>query len=308
MSRIAYAKTPAPTSGNWRFALLAGVAAIFGLTAESRDVAAAESTAAAAAVASAASESDVLRICATADGLPFSARDGSGFENKIGSVVAEAMGRRPVFIWSDKPGIYLVRDYLDKNACDVIVGADTGDERVLTTKPYYRAGYVFVSRADSHLDVTSWDDPKIHKLGHIVIPFGSPAETMLKTIGRYEVEISYLYSLVGFKSPRNQYVQIPSSRMAQEVAGGNADLAVAFAPEIARYVKSSSIPLQMTVVADDSARADGMKVPEHFNQSMAVRKGDDALLADLNSALDKAQPQIEAILKEEGVPLLRADE
>src|SRR4051812_9152741 len=55
-----------------------------------------------------------LRICAAASQPPLSMKDGSGLENRIAAAVAEAMGRKPVFVWSSKPAIYLVRDGLDK--------------------------------------------------------------------------------------------------------------------------------------------------------------------------------------------------
>lgn len=77
-----------------------------------------------------------LRICASESEPPFSTRDGEGFENRIAAVLADAMRRKPVFVWSSKPAIYQVGDQLDKNECDVVIGLDTGDERVLTSKPY----------------------------------------------------------------------------------------------------------------------------------------------------------------------------
>jgi mxaJ protein len=244
-----------------------------------------------------------LRICASAKELPYSAQDNSGFENKIAKVVAQTMGRQPMFVYAEKPAIYLVRDWLDKNKCDVIVGMDTNDERVLTTTPYYRASYVFVTRKNSDLNLHSWSDPAIHDIGHIAVEFGSPSEAMLKQVGRYTDNMAYLYSLVRFRSPRNEYVQISPERMADEVRKGSADLAVAFAPSIARYVKADPA-LQMTSVKDDAKRSDGQKLPQLYDQSMGVRRGDAKLLADLNAALAKAGPQIVAILEEEGIPLL----
>ncbi|MEC4589694.1 methanol oxidation system protein MoxJ [Nitrospirillum amazonense] len=245
-----------------------------------------------------------LRICAAAKEPPYSAQDNSGFENRIAMAVANAMGRQPVFVYSDKPGIYAVRDWLDKKKCDVIVGMDANDPRVLTTTPYYRTGYVFVTRKDQHLALKSWNDPAIRKVGHIVVEFGSPSEVMLKQVDRYNDNMAYLYSLVGFRSPRNEYVQIPPEKMAGEVRGGGADLAVAFAPSIARYVKADPT-LQMTAVKDDAKRSDGQALPQYYDQSMGVRLGDTDLQAALNAALVKARPQITAILEEEGIPLVQ---
>lgn len=247
---------------------------------------------------------NVLRICAAKNQQPLSMEDGSGLENKIAVALADAMKRKPQFVWSERPAIYLVRDYLDKNLCDVIIGLDTGDPRVATSKPYYRTGYVFVTRVDSHLDVTSWNDARLKKLGHIVVAFGSPGEALMKDIGVYEDNMAYLYSLVNFKSARNQYTQIDPSRMVGEVVNGAAEIAVGFAPDVARYVKASAVPLRMTLIEDNAAKSNGEKVPQRFDQSVAVRRDDKALLAAVDSALLAARPKIEEILRSEGVPLL----
>ena len=246
---------------------------------------------------------DILRVCA-ANQPPYSVKGGLGFENKIAVVVGEAMGRPVQFIWSNRPAIYLVRDYLDKKACDLIVGLDSGDPRVLTTKPYYRAGYVFVTRTADHLDIHSWHDPRLLKFAHIAVAFWTPAEEMLRQIGKYDDDFNYEKSLVNYRSARNQYIQVDPARMVSEVASGNAQIAVAFAPEVARAVKESPVPLTITPVDDDTTTSDGKKIEEQFDQSMGVRKDDKELQAELNVALVKAQPDIDAILKDEGIPLL----
>jgi len=254
---------------------------------------------------SAAANSDVLRVCASANQMPYSAKGGSGgFENQLALVVAKAMGRQAQFIWSDKPAIYLVNALLDKRLCDVIVGLDASDSRVLTTKPYYRAGYVFITLATSNLDIHSWSDPRIKDFKHIAVGFGTPGEEMLKQIGKFDDDFNYEKSLVNFRSARNQYIQVDPSRMIAEVANGNAEMAVGFAPEVARYVQASKVPLRMTAVDDDTVRSTGEKIPETFDQSMGVRKDDADLKAALDDALVKARPQIEDILKAEGIPLL----
>ncbi len=259
-----------------------------------------------AATASTAEPSDpnTLRICAAKNQPPLSMEDGSGLENKIGVALAEAMKRKAQFVWSQQPAIYLVRDSLDKKLCDVVIGLDAGDPRVATSKPYYRTGYVFVSRADRDLDIKSWSDARLKKLGHIAVAFGSPGETLLKDMGKYEDNMAYLYSLVNFKSARNQYTQIDPARMVGEVVSGAADVAVGFAPDVARYVKASSTPLRMTLIEDDAAKSNGEKVPQRFDQSVAVRRDDKALLTEIDQALVAARPKIDDILKAEGVPLL----
>ncbi len=251
-----------------------------------------------------AADSSILRICEAANENPYSTRDGEGFENKIANVVAAAMGRTPVYAWHNKPAIYLVRDKLNMKVCDVVMGVDTGDERVTVTKPYYRAPYVFVQRKDSKLKIDGWNSPDLAKANKIGFTPGSPAQVMLTKLDLYSVHFNYMASLTNFKSRRNQYTRIDPLRLVGDVANGTADIAVAFAPEVARYVASNP-ELKMVVIPDDNMRVDGEKVPHHFDQSMGVRKGDNDLAAALNLAIEKARPEIEKILKDEGIPLER---
>jgi len=253
------------------------------------------------AAAPAAGDASTLRVCAAEKELPYSASDKSGFENKIAEALADAMGRKAVFVWSEKPAIYAVRDQLDKKLCDVVVGVDTGDERVLTSRAYYRAPYVFVQRKDSPLDIKTWDSPDLAKAAPIGFVRGSPAEVMITKHDLYNDSINYVSSLTNFKDKRNSYTRIPPDRMVAEVADKTAGAAAAFAPEVARYVKGNP-DLKMTVIPDDNVRSDGEPVPHHFDQSFAVRKDDKTLLSAIDAALPKAKEKIEAILKEEGIP------
>ncbi len=151
----------------------------------------------------------MLRVCAASEEAPYSAKDGSGFENKIAEAVAEAMGRKAIFKWYNKPAIYLVRDQLDMKLCDVVVGLDTGDERVLTTAPYYRAPYVFVQRKDTKLDIKDWNSPDLVKADKIGFVPGTPAQVMLEKLGLFNVHFNYMHSLTDFQDRRNKYTRIP---------------------------------------------------------------------------------------------------
>jgi mxaJ protein len=242
-----------------------------------------------------------LRICAAGSELPFSHREGTGFENKIANVVAESMGRTAQFVWLDKASIYLVRDLLDKRECDVVMGLDTGDPRVLTTRPYYRTGYVFVQKTDTPLDIKNWDSPDLGKVDKVGFIAGTPVETMVRKVGLYENNFNYMKSLMGFKDRRNQYVRVPPEKMVAEVADGTSDLAVHFAPEVARYVKGNS-KVKLTLIPDNNTRSDGEKVPHHFDQSVGVRLDDKELLAAVDLALEKAKSQIDKIIADEGIP------
>jgi mxaJ protein len=250
-----------------------------------------------------AEESKPLKVCAAENEMPYSNKAGEGFENKVAELVGKAIGRKVKYVtWSDPR--YYIRDTLDKGLCDVAIGVDKGDPRVLTTQPYYRSGYVFISRKTDDLDLGNWDSEVLRKVKRIAFVPGTPPEVMMKAIGRYNDMFNYSQELVGFKSARNQYIKYETSKLVSEISSGHAEVAALWGPSAARYVKASTTPLVMTVIPDNNVRADGQKVGSHYSTSLGVRKNDPALLAQLNKAIEDSRDEITKLLEEEGVPLV----
>lgn len=247
---------------------------------------------------------ETLKVCAAGNEMPYSNTQQQGFENEIAKVLAASMDMPVEFVWSDKAAIFLVTEHLLKNECDVVIGVDTDDPRVATSQPYYKSGYVFVYRADKNLNITDWNSPDIQKLNRFVVVPGSPSEVMLREIGKYEGNFNYTKSLSGFKSPRNKYIRLEPSKLIGEVTSGNGDIAHLWAPEVARYVRDANTPLEMVVTPEFGELKSGEGIAQHYDQSVAVREDDKALLKAINKGLADAAPKINAILKKEGIPLL----
>jgi mxaJ protein len=105
----------------------------------------------------------VLRVCADPNNLPFSNRQGGGFENKIAEVLAKDLAARLEYTWwAQRRGF--VRNTLRAGECDLLMGVPKGYELALTTMPYYRSGYVFVYRRADALHLVSLDDPVLRQL------------------------------------------------------------------------------------------------------------------------------------------------
>jgi len=250
-----------------------------------------------------AEESKPLKVCAAENEMPYSNKAGEGFENKLAKLVGSALGRTVEYVyWSDPR--YYIRDTLNKGLCDVAIGVDKGDPSVLTTQPYYRSGYVFISRETDNLDLGNWDSEALLKVQRIAFVPGTPPEVMIKAIGRYNDMFNYSQELVGFKSRRNQYVKYEPSKLVSEISSGHAEIAALWGPSAARYVKASATPLVMTMIPDNNVRADGQKVGFHYSTSMGVRKNDPALLAQLNKVIEDKRDEITELQEEEGIPLV----
>lgn len=247
---------------------------------------------------------DTLRVCAASNEMPYSNTQQAGFENDIAKALAKSMSLPLEFVWSDKAAIFLVTEQLMKNNCDVVMGVDSGDDRVLASDPYYKSAYAFIFKSDKGLHIKDWNSPDIADMHKFAVVAGSPSEVMLREIGKYSENFNYQKSLAGYKSPRNKYIRLEPKMLVGEVLSGKADMAHLWAPEAARYVKASKGKLLMSVSPAFDTLSDGQKVAEHYAQSVAVRLGDKTLLDAVNKGLEKAAPQIKEILVREGIPLL----
>ncbi|SNR96396.1 mxaJ protein [Methylobacillus rhizosphaerae] len=255
-------------------------------------------------VALPAQAADELKVCAGKDELPYSNDKQQGFENEIAKIIGKSMDRKVTFVWWPDAR-YAVRDFLDKKQCDVLMGLDKGDPRVLNTKTYYKSGYVFVTRQDREIDITSWDHPYLKersfRLGFLP---DSPAKNMMLEIGRFDDMFDYLTELTDFKSTRNRYIKIDERKLVDDVITMRLHAAALWGPSVAKYVAESTTPLNMVLIEDNAKRANGSKIPMQYEAVMGVRLGDEALKAELDKAIASSQEEIDAVLKREHIPLL----
>ncbi len=245
-----------------------------------------------------------LNVCAGENEMPFSNARKEGFENAIAEIVGKAMNKKVNYVfWKDAR--YTVRDHLDKNKCDLLIGVDMSDPRVLKTDPYYKSAYVFITREDRGIDIASWNDDLLKERNfRIGVMPDSPGKVMLLQINRFDDMFDYFAEKQRYQSTRNKYVRVDPREIMDDVASKNIHAAMLWAPEVARYVQQSPVPLKVTVVKDDAKKSNGESVPMHYEVAMGVRKDDVALQQTLNKVLKEKRSEIEQVLKKEGIPLL----
>jgi quinoprotein dehydrogenase-associated probable ABC transporter substrate-binding protein len=269
--------------------------AVFGLVAGTLAMAAP----AAAANRAADAEKDLLRVCADPNNLPFSDKDGKGFENKLAELVARDLGKKGVAYtwWAQRRGF--VRNTLKAGDCDVIMGVPAHMEMVETTKPYYRSTYVFVSRADRKLDISSLRDARLAKLSigvHLIGDDGAntpPADAL----GREGI----VDNVVGYMIYGDYRQTAPPSRLIEGVENGDVDVAAAWGPLAGYFAGRSPVPLTVTPISDTG---DFEPLRFEFSIAMGVRKGDDALRGKLDEVIDRERPAIRRLLESYGIPLV----
>jgi quinoprotein dehydrogenase-associated probable ABC transporter substrate-binding protein len=239
-----------------------------------------------------------FRVCADPNNLPFSNEAKAGFENKLAELVAAQFNEPATYAWhAERRGF--IRQTLRANTCDVVMNVPAHYELVETTKPYYRSSYVFVTRADRHLDLQSIKDPRLRqlKVGVQLVGddgFNTPPAHALSAQGIVD-------NVVGFTLYGDYRQPNPPARIVTAVENGDVDIAAVWGPLAGYFAKHSPVPLVVTPITGTESFA-----PLLFQYSMAmgVRKGDDGLRDRLEDAIEQLQPQIDALLKSFGVPML----
>jgi mxaJ protein len=243
-----------------------------------------------------------LRVCADPNNLPYSNRKLEGFENRLAEMVARDLHASLRYTWWPQHRGFL-RNTLKAGTCDVVMGLPSSVELAATTRPYYRSTYVFVYRKDRGIAVRSFDDPVLRKLKIGVQMVGddgynSPPAHALANRGI--VDNIAGYSVYGDYSQPN-----PPARIVEAVARGDVDLAVVWGPLAGyfapRQPSAHDTPLELVPV---SPQIDRPFLPFVFDMSMGVRRGDDKLHAELDSFIERRQPEIDALLDRYGIPRL----
>jgi mxaJ protein len=238
-----------------------------------------------------------LRVCSDPNNLPFSNQREEGFENRIAQLVARDLGRKvSYFWWAQRRGF--VRNTLNAGKCDVIIGVPGSFEMAATTRPYYRSGYVFVTRRDRGLDIDSLDDPRLRKLKIGVQIIGddyanSPPAHALANRG-------IVRNVVGYSVYGDYRKDSPPRRIVDAVAAGEVDLSAVWGPTAGYFAKQSRVPLAVRTFTPE---IDLPFLPFVFDIAMAVRRDDPQLRERLNAIIERRQPEIDRILREYGVPL-----
>jgi mxaJ protein len=237
-----------------------------------------------------------LVVCADPNNLPFSNRKQQGFENKIINLVAKDLGARISYVWWAQRRGY-VRSTLNEARCDIWPGVAAGIDMVATTRPYYRSTYVFVSRADTPLDHLTLDDSRLKGVSIGVQMIGNnamntpPAHAIAS---RGIIDNVHGYMLYGDYSRPN-----PAASIVTAVANDEIDVALVWGPVAGYFAHRSKIPLRMDAVTP----AADSRWPMVYGIAMGVRRGDGALLEQVNAVLEREQPAIEAILNAYHIPL-----
>ena len=240
-----------------------------------------------------------LRVCADPNNLPFSDKSGNGFENKIADLIAADMNLPVEYTWwAQRRGFF--RNTLREGLCDIVIGVPASFELAVTTRPYYRSTYVFVTRGDHGLDIRSFDDAMLRDLKIGVQLIGddganSPPVHALNNRGIVE-------NLKGYTLYGDYHEESPPSRIIDAVVNGDVDVAVVWGPLAGYHARKRNL-----IIRPVSPEIDLPYLPFVYDIAVGVRRGEDDLRKRIDGILQQRRGDIEKILDEYGVPRVGED-
>jgi mxaJ protein len=240
-----------------------------------------------------------FRVCADPNNLPFSSKEGSGFEDKLADIIAAELSRPLTYVWHPQRRGF-IRNTLKIGMCDAVMGLPADLGMVTTSRPYYRSSYVFLYRQGRGLDgLTSMHDRRLRDVSIGVQLIGddgynTPPAHALSAQG-------IVNNLVGYTVYGDYRAPNPPARIVDAVAAGAVDVAAVWGPLAGYFAPRENVPLTLAPITDT---AEYKPLLFQYDIAVAVRKGDEALQTRINAALDRHRPEITRLLQSYGVPLV----
>ena len=244
-----------------------------------------------------------FRVCQDPNNLPFSSVQGAGYENRIAELFAKDLGL-PVEYYSFPQRLAFVRNTLkfklpgEDYRCDIIMGVPAGFDQVSATKPYYRSTYALVYAQGKGLDgVQSIDEflkldrARLNKL-RIGLYDRSPASEWLNKHQLVDQGVPYQIMNADPK-------QYPGEIIEKDLANGKIDAAIVWGPSAGYFAKQIKEPRLIVLPMRSEP---GVKFD--FQMAMGVRYGEREWKQQIEALIEKRRPEITAILRDFGVPLL----
>ena len=246
-----------------------------------------------------------LRVCQDPNNMPFSNTKAEGIENRIAELFGKALGL-PVTYYSFPQRLAFFRNTLrfklpgQDYPCDIVMGVPVGLDEVSVTKPYYRSTYALVfpkgkgmDNVASAEDFLKLDAAKLKSL-RIGIYDRSPASQWLNKHGLLEQGVPY-------KLMSADPAQYPGEIVEKDLAEGKLDAVVVWGPiagYFARRVKNPALVV-VPLKSEKGVRLD-------YQMAMGVRYGEREWKQQVEGLIESKAPEIQAILKEFGVPVVDA--
>ena len=228
-----------------------------------------------------------LRVCADPNNLPFSNQAREGFENRIADIIGADLGLPVSYVWFPQV-VGFVRNTLRARACDLVMGAVSGDGVMDTTNPYYHTGYMLVTRQADGINARSIGDPALADKRFGLVAATPPTDLLLR---HHLLDHTTSYALAVDTRFAN-----PARSMLQDLADGKIDVALVWGPIANFAITHDHLPLKAVFIEpeQDAPRLD-------YRIAMGVRANEPEWRRRINQAIGRHKKEIAAVLAEYGL-------
>jgi len=247
-------------------------------------------------------ERKALKVCADPNNLPFSNKQGEGYENKLAELFGREMGL-PVETYYYAQRLNFVRNTLrfklpgEDYPCDIMMGVPVGFEQVATTRPYYRSTYALVyikgrglDAVNSVADFLALPKERLRRL-KIGVFDRSPGTQWLKKHDLVDSGVPYR-----MMNARPDYY--PGEIVEKDLVQGKVDVVVLWGP-IAGFAATRVKDHEVVVVSMPSEP--GVKFD--YQVAMGVRHGETKWKQRIDGLIEAKLPQIREVLQSYRVPM-----
>lgn len=247
-----------------------------------------------------------FRVCADPNYLPYSSREGQGFENRLAEILAKHMGLPVEYTWFPQRMGFIrntlrAKDPASKTyKCDIVMGVPDGFELAITTDPYYRSTYALVYLKGNGLDgvrstqdLLDMDEARRGAL-RIGVSERSPGARWLAKYGLYAQMVPYI-------AQSGDPGEYPGEATEKDLLAGEIDAAILWGP-IAGYLAKRAKDNGREVVLVPMRSEPGVRF--HYAISAGVRFGEKAWKNQVDALLKQDTDKIAELLKAYNVPLV----
>lgn len=241
-----------------------------------------------------------IRVCADGYNLPYSNKEGEGFDNRIAELLGEELGIPveyyyfPQRIGFSRNTIKKVDPETGRFLCDVAMSVPEHTDFIKPTKPYWKSIEAMVYRNDAGYELNKIEDiAKVSKeqepLKIGIFDRGITTKPLLD-LGLAN-QIEYFRMMPGD-------ARVNAGRIIHEaLASGEIDVALLWGPIAGYYASISDVPMTVQPLNE-------LGEAFIFNFSMGTRYQDKAWNELLNKFIDKHQDEIATIIADYHFPSL----
>ncbi|TBN38321.1 transporter substrate-binding domain-containing protein [Paracoccus subflavus] len=233
-----------------------------------------------------------LSVCRAPDSAPYTRPDGTGIDDRVATILAEAMGAELKIVPLPDRRTRTLRRFLHGGGCDIALSVPDKRQGFQTSQVYYATGFVFMTQDGGARLPASLDDPALGSLRigvagdpqHPIPPVIALAKRGLTDRLRY--------------FPQARLDDAATGRMVQALADNEIDLAILWGPTAAS-VAAHRPGLRLSLVTPE---IDLPVLPMVAMFTIGMRPGDLALRNDIDRTLDQRWDEIQVVLRDAGIP------